>query len=58
MEKSLPSIVWIYAAGVVLWFASNSWLGDAARWLALVTAFAPCFFLPLILLVPAGVVIR
>lgn len=48
----------LYAAAVVGWFALRFAFGDSVWWLALLNAFAPFFFAPLVLLLPAGLVCR
>jgi len=39
--------VWLYGAGIVLWFLLHLTIGDRLGWLALVSTFAPYLFLPL-----------
>jgi hypothetical protein len=58
IENACTAIAWLYAGGVVLWFALHGWLGDAVWWLALLNAFAPFFFLPLVLTLPACFICR
>jgi vancomycin resistance protein VanJ len=58
IKKILVVLPGIYAAIIVLWFLLHGCFGDTIWWLALLNAFAPFFFLPLILLVPACVVYR
>ncbi len=45
--------VWLYGAGIVLWFLLHLAVGDRLGWLALVSTFAPYLFwpLPLVLIV-------
>ena len=40
-------IVWLYGAGIVLWFLLHLTIGDRLGWLALVSTFAPYLFWPL-----------
>ena len=49
---------WIYAAIIILWFLLHGWFGDTLWWLALLNAFVPFFFLPLVILVPICFVYR
>ncbi|MGC9395940.1 MAG: endonuclease/exonuclease/phosphatase family protein [Anaerolineae bacterium] len=49
---------WIYAAIIFLWFLLHGWFGDILWWLALLNAFVPLFFLPLVLLIPVCFVYR
>lgn len=39
--------VWLYSAGIVLWFLLHLVFGDRFGWLALVSTFAPYLFWPL-----------
>jgi len=39
--------VWLYGAGIVLWFLLHLAIGDRLGWLALVSTFAPYLFWPL-----------
>jgi vancomycin resistance protein VanJ len=39
--------VWLYGAGIVLWFLLHLVIGDRLGWLALVSTFAPYLFWPL-----------
>jgi vancomycin resistance protein VanJ len=58
VKKIILILSWGYAAIVVLWFLLHACFGDTIWWLALLNAFVPFFFLPLILLVPACVMYR
>lgn len=51
-KKSLLGLSWIYAAIILLWFLLHGWFGDTLWWLALLNAFVPFLFLPLVILVP------
>ncbi len=57
-RKTGVGIVWLYGATVVLWFVLHLWLGDTVWWLALLSTFAPFFFTPLVLLLPACLIWR
>jgi len=56
--KACTFIVWLYAASVVLWFLLHAWLGDTVWWLALLNAFAPFLFVPLVLILPIALISR
>jgi endonuclease/exonuclease/phosphatase (EEP) superfamily protein YafD len=47
-----------YAVLIALWAVLHACLGDAPWWLALLNAFAPLFFLPLVLLLPLALICR
>lgn len=49
---------WMYAAMIILWFLLHGWFGDTLWWLALLNAFVPFSFLPLVLLIPVCFVYR
>lgn len=52
VKKALFVLSWTYAATIILWFLLHGWFGDTLWWLALLNAFVPFFFLPLVILVP------
>lgn len=52
------ALAWFYASLVVLWLVLHVWLGDTVWCLALLSAFAPCFFLPLTLILPTCFIYR
>ncbi len=58
LKKTFLVLSWVYAALIILWFLLHGWFGDTLWWLALLNAFAPLFFLPLVLLIPVCFVYR
>lgn len=58
LHKTLNTLAWLYAITVSFWFGLNMWLDDSVWWLALLSAFAPFFFLPLALLLLTGLFYR
>ncbi len=58
VKKTFLVLSWIYAATIILWFLLHGWFGDTIWWLALLNAFVPFFFLPLVLLIPVCFVYR
>jgi endonuclease/exonuclease/phosphatase (EEP) superfamily protein YafD len=58
VKKTLLVLSWMYAAMIILWFLLHGWFGDTLWWLALLNAFVPLFFLPLVILVPVCFVYR
>jgi endonuclease/exonuclease/phosphatase (EEP) superfamily protein YafD len=58
LQRTLNTLAWLYAITLSLWFGLNVWLGDSVWWLALLSAFAPFFFLPLALLLLTGLFYR
>ena len=49
---------WLYAAAILGWFALHFVFGDTLWWLALLNVFVPFFFIPIILILPAGIIWR
>lgn len=47
-----------YTLCLIVWWGLYSWFGDSLWWLALINAFVPYLFLPLIVVLPACVVYR
>jgi len=47
MARLAELAVWLYGAGIVLWFLLHLAVGDRLGWLALVSTFAPYLFWPL-----------
>ncbi len=58
LKKTFLVLSWVYAALIISWFLLHGWFGDTLWWLALLNAFAPLFFLPLVLLIPVCFVYR
>jgi len=48
----------LYALAIWVWFLTQLVARDRVWWLALVSAFAPLFIVPLVLLLPLGLLIR
>jgi endonuclease/exonuclease/phosphatase (EEP) superfamily protein YafD len=46
----------VYAVLVLTWFILNQTIGDGVWWLALISVFAPYLFVPLVVLIPVGLV--
>lgn len=51
-------LAWLYAALIAFWLIWRQLYGDSLWWLALVNAFAPFLFAPLVLLTPFGGLVR
>ncbi len=47
-------LAWLYAGLLAFWLIWRQRYGDTIWWLALINAFAPFLFMPLVLFVPAG----
>jgi vancomycin resistance protein VanJ len=58
VKNGFVAISVFYASSLALWFILHGWLGDTLWWLALLNAFAPYFFLPLVILLPICFVCR
>ncbi|MFN8487496.1 MAG: endonuclease/exonuclease/phosphatase family protein [Caldilineaceae bacterium] len=49
---------WLYSGLLLAWFGLHWLYDDQIWWLALLNAFAPWFFLPLVILIPLQLVLR
>ena len=56
--RILCILSWCYSGMVLLWIVFHGALGDSVWWLALVNAFVPYLFLPLVLFVAAALALR
>ncbi len=56
--RYVVAAVWLYAALILTWLLLRTWLGDTLWWLALLNAFVPFLFAPLVIFLPLGLLIR
>ncbi|MDQ3250396.1 MAG: endonuclease/exonuclease/phosphatase family protein, partial [Chloroflexota bacterium] len=51
-------VSWSYSSVIISWFILHQWVGDSIWWLALVNAFTPWLFAPLVGLIPLALIAR
>ena len=58
LKKVCAFVTWLYATLVILWLVLHNWFGDTVWWLAMLNAFTPFLFVPMVLVLPACFVCR
>lgn len=54
----LLTATWLYSGLLLAWFGLHWLYADQLWWLALLNAFVPWFFLPLVILIPLQLLLR
>jgi len=58
LKKACILLGWLYSGLILAWFILDRWRGDTLWWLGLLNSFVPYLFIPLVLLVFAGLFCR
>ncbi|MBN1579427.1 MAG: endonuclease/exonuclease/phosphatase family protein, partial [Anaerolineae bacterium] len=58
IKNTCTTVAFLYAGLIASWFILHAIFGDSVWWLALLNAFAPILFLPLVAFAPACLICR